>query len=119
VDAAGRAKHGDGDKLRTIFFLGFDLNEKLGDRLAVHKRDRRVPEDVLTFPFPLAGKFPQVAVAQFLATDGPAAFEKVPPIGRRLKGTIPKGPDRLVAVLAAALLPPTDQYPMPFHRPGG
>jgi hypothetical protein len=33
TDAKIRAKMADQDRMRTIFFLGFDLDEQLGDRL--------------------------------------------------------------------------------------
>jgi hypothetical protein len=35
-------------------------------------------------------------------------------VGRQLKGTPPVGPADLVRTLAAALVPPADEYPMPF-----
>jgi len=34
TDAKARAKMADPDKMRTVFFLGFELDEQLGDRLA-------------------------------------------------------------------------------------
>jgi hypothetical protein len=38
TDANARQRHGDPDRLRTIFFLGFEADETLSDRLAAHKR---------------------------------------------------------------------------------
>jgi hypothetical protein len=57
VDTKARERHGEPDRLRTIFFLGFELDEKLGDRLAAHKRAALLPADVLPLPFALGATF--------------------------------------------------------------
>ena len=36
TDTKARERHGEPDRLRTIFFLGFEAHEKLSDRLAAH-----------------------------------------------------------------------------------
>src|SRR3990167_3395844 len=38
VDEKARKKMADPDAMRTLFFLGFDLDEQLNDRLAALKR---------------------------------------------------------------------------------
>jgi hypothetical protein len=118
VDAKARERHGEPDRLRTIFFLGFELDEKLGDRLAAHKRGARPPVEILPLPFALGGEFPRESVIAALAPAGAPAFEKVPPVGRQLKGQAPGAAAALVRALAAALVPPADEYPMPFFRMG-
>ena len=57
VDAKARGKHGDPDKLRSLFFLGFELDEKVSDRLAELKRAGKAPEDVLPLPLRLNADF--------------------------------------------------------------
>src|SRR5438445_8983648 len=52
-DAKARGKMADPDKMRTLFFLGFELDEQLGDRLAALKRAGRPPAEVLSLPIPL------------------------------------------------------------------
>jgi hypothetical protein len=118
VDATARGKHGDSDRLRTIFFLGFELDERLNDRLASHKRAGHPPRDVLPLPtsFTLGADFPRDKVVAHLAPQKPPAFETVPPIGRELKQSIPAAVGDMVRTLAGALVPPADDYPMPFWR---
>lgn len=118
VDTRLREKHGDRDKLRTIFFLGFELDERLNDRLASHKRSGRSPAEVLSLPLPLTAAFSEDAVRRALAPQGPPAFEKVPPVGRQLVGEPPAAPDAVVRTLGAALIPPAEEYPLPFYRLG-
>lgn len=115
VDAKARGKHGDPDKLRTIFFLGFELDEKLSDRLAGLKRQGLAPEKTLPLPFKLGGDFDKDKVVSLLSEPGKASFDKVPPVGRRLHGKAPAAADDLVARLAAALVPVVDEYPLPFY----
>ena len=116
VDAAAREKHGDGDRLRTIFFLGFELDEKLSDRLSAHKRRGDSPSAILPLPFPLGAAFDPGSVVAGLAPHGATPFDAVPPLGRQLKGAIPAAPGDIVRALAAGLVPPAAEYPMPFFR---
>lgn len=114
TDAKVRAKMADPDKMRTIFFLGFELDEQVNDRLLALKLGRAKPHEALTFPLPLTVEF----VADQLITalgQGDALFEVVPG-GRRLKGTPPTDPHVLVRRLAAALVPLAPQYPLPFFK---
>lgn len=116
VDALARSKHGEPDKLHTIFFLGFATDERVADRLAELKRQGRAPHEALPLPFQLGAQFPQDEVLAFLTQAGPARFEPVPPVGRRLIGTPPRNPDEMVLHLAAALVPVADAYPLPFYK---
>jgi len=118
ADAESRERHGEPDVLRTIFFLGFELDEKVGDRLAVHKRAGGLPSKALPLPsaFVLGADFPSDSVIAALAPAGPPSFEVVPPIGRQLHGTTPATIAEQMRALAAALVPPTPEYPMPFFR---
>jgi len=114
VDAKARAKMADPDKMRTLFFLGFEVDEQLGDRLAAHKRSGRVPADALPLTVPLTAEFAKDKLASSLH-GGDVAFATVPH-GRQLKGKVPDAPDALVNRLAAALVPFADQYPLPFFK---
>lgn len=114
VDAKARGKMADPDKMRTLFFLGFEVDEQLGDRLAAHKRGGRPPAEALSLPVPLTAAFSKEAlVSAFQAGD--AAFTTVPN-GRQLKEKLPDAPDAVVKRLAAALVPFADQYPLPFFK---
>lgn len=118
VDAKARCKHGDPDKLRSLFFLGFDLDEKVADRLSELKRQGKPPEEVLPLPFKLSAKFDKDALVSALSKAGKVTFDKVPPVGRQLKGAVPTAPLAMVEKLAAALTPLSEDYPLPFFKVG-
>lgn len=114
TDAKARAKTADPDKMRTLFFLGFELDEQLGDRLALLKREGRKPAEALKLPVPLSAEFSKEKLASALQL-GDVAFT-TEPSGRQLKGERPDAPDGLVKRLAAALVPFVEQYPLPFYK---
>ena len=118
ADAKARGKHGDPDKLRSIFFLGFELDEKLADRLSELKRQGKAPGEVLRLPLALSAQFDKDGVVSVLSKYGKSSFDKVPPVGRQLKGAVPTSPLAMVEKLAAALLPLADEYPLPFFKVG-
>jgi len=114
TDAKARGKMADPDRMRTLFFLGFELDEQIADRLAAHKRSGRAPGDVLPLPLLLGADFsPDKLTAALHAAE--AAFDVVPG-GRQLKGNTPPAADDLVKRLAAALVPFADHYPLPFFK---
>ena len=117
VDAKGRSKMADPDKLRTIFFLGFEVDEQVGDRLSFLKRAGTQPSDALTFPIPLGASFSKETFASTLQ-GGDVPFIVVPG-GRQLKEAMPATPDAVVQRLATALVPLVDQYPLPFYKAEG
>jgi hypothetical protein len=113
VDAKARSKMADPDKMRTVFFLGFELDEQLGDRLAFLKRAGRPPAEALSLPLPLTAEFSANGLVTALQ-GGDAAFTVVPG-GRQLKGKRPESADAMVGRLAAALVPLAEHYPLPFY----
>lgn len=114
TDAKVRAKMADPDKMRTLYFLGFETDEQLGDRLAAHKRSGSAPAKALPLPVPLTAEFSKEKLISALQ-GGDAAFTTVPN-GRQLKGQRPGAVDVLVKRLAAALVPLVEQYPLPFYK---
>jgi hypothetical protein len=114
TDAKARGKMADPDRMRTLFFLGFELDEQIADRLAAHKRSGLPPADVLPLPVPLGADFSKDKLTAALS-GSKSAFTVVPG-GRQLKGTTPPAPDDIVKQLAAALVPFADQYPLPFFK---
>jgi hypothetical protein len=117
VDERARGRMADPDRMRTIFFLGFEVDEQLGDRLAALKREGGSPAAALSLPLPLTADFSEERFVGALRDlqDGGATFEIVPG-GRQLKGTTPDSLDVLVRRLAAALVPLAEQYPLPFFK---
>lgn len=114
TDAKARAKMADPDKMRSLYFLGFELDEQLDDRLAFLKRSGQKPAEALAFPLPLSDDFAADKLVASLKASG-ATFHTVPN-GRELKGKAPAEPNELVKRLAAALLPLADHYPLPFYK---
>ena len=127
TDLVAEAGGGDRDRLRTLFFLGIELDEQLGDRLGALKRAGRPPAEALALPLGLGDEFsPEAFAAAVLsgaeddshaATAGAASFTTVPN-GRQMKGAPPATPEVLVRRLAAALVPLAADYPMPFFSVG-
>jgi hypothetical protein len=104
----------DPDKMRTLFFLGFEVDEQLDDRLLALKRDGRTPGDALPLPFQLKADFSSEKLVATLS-GGDAAFTVVPG-GRQLRGAMPDAVDAAVGRLGAALVPLAEQYPLPFYK---
>ena len=116
VDVAARKKMADPDAVRTLYFLGFELDEALTDRLAALKRELRPPHQALPLPLDLGASFAKDALERSLTGhEGPTAFSVVPG-GRQLAGSPPAEADVMVKRLASALLPFTGAYPLPFYR---
>jgi hypothetical protein len=115
ADAQARATLADPDSLRTIYFWGFDLDERLAERLAEHKRGAVTPGDALPFPARLS-EYNKDAFAAALRGPAKSHPYDVVPGGRQLKGELPAEPDKLVRALASALVPLSEKYSMPFFR---
>ena len=118
TDTKARERHGEPDRLRTIFFLGFEVDEKLWDRLAAHKRASTPPTEALPLPFALGGQWSQDTAIAAFAAGGSPTFNAVPPVGRQIKGATPASANDLVRQLVAALVPLADAHPLPFFRVG-
>lgn len=121
-DRSSRLQLAQGDLINTLFFWGFEIDERLNDRLLMHKQSQQSVEAVLTFPFSLAeasDAFDSNTFEQVLASKEPTEYQVVP--GGREIGTIAAcgTADECAArshLLAAALLPLSERYPMPFYR---
>ncbi len=118
VDAKARGKMADPDAMRSIFFLGFELDEQLNDRLAALKRDGaggKSPAEALELPLELNAEFDRDKLEDALTSQGAEKFKKEPS-GRKLKGSPPDEPHELVRRLAASLVPLIDDYPLPYYE---
>jgi hypothetical protein len=113
-DERARGKMAFPDRLRSLFFLGFAVDEQLADRFSSLKGAGRPPAAVLPLPLPLSADFSRDALTAALqGQEGKTAFEIVPG-GRQIRGPRPEAPEALVRRLAAALVPLAEQYPLPF-----
>jgi len=114
VDAQARRQMSDPDKMRTLFFLGFDIDEKLADRLAQLKRGEAAPSEALPLPIDITQPFSADRFAD--AIRAPGGKHAVVPGGRQLDGAPLQALDLLIKRLAAALVPLADRYPLPFFK---
>lgn len=117
VDAEGRGHLSAGDQVQTLFHLGFEIDEQLCDRVAEHRRHRRSPADVLGDGLAMGGAWSLQAFAQHLAAIGAPKVE-VTTGGRRVKAK-KLAPLDAARQLAAALLPLSERYPLPYLEPSG
>lgn len=114
LDRQARERMAAPDRVRTLFFWGFRVDEKLGERLASHKRDGGEPHETLGLPFALDGAFDRAALESFLRAGDADVKTRVVPGGRQIVGEIPGSLTLRARQLAAALLPLAEQYPAPF-----
>ena len=115
-DAALRAKDHNPDRLLSLFNLGFELDERIEERLQELKRAGGVPTKALPSLADLLQ--PVWSLSNF--TDWAEAHAKADytaaPVGRRIKNAPPSSPEIIVSQLVAALLPLSGEYPLPHFR---
>ena len=114
-DQQVRAMMPDPDKLRTLFFFGFRLDERLDERLRALKFSDATPSQSLSLPFEPESEFSTDMLADLVKSGGGGAHTIVPN-GRRMKGAVPGDSLEMARNLAAALIPLHEQYPMPFYE---
>ncbi len=116
VDDQSRLALPGPDQVRTLFSMGFDLDERLEERILVLKRQRVPPANALPFALDLGATFERTRFETAARGGAAAPSWDVVPGGRQLHGLVPDAPEVVVQNLAAAILPLADRYPMPFYR---
>ena len=116
VDERARRRSGTPDRLVTLFQLGFELDEHLDERLAVHRRGHATPADALGSALAITSRFDAAAFERFVRQSGPASNVDISPEGRLIQGATPADPVERVQQLVAALAPFQPEYPMPHYR---
>jgi hypothetical protein len=117
ADAMARKAMAPSDSIHSLFFLGFEIDERLAERLGSLKRAGASPQSALPFPISLSAPFNRDALTEALRQPGSGdAPYTVTPGGRQLKEAMPTSLELAVRNLAAALLPLPEQYPLPFYR---
>jgi len=112
VESAALARVARRDTLWTLFHFGFSVDEQLHDRLSHHRRHRDVPAAVFKGRLLATGKWDAAAFAEHLKRGGTPKVE-VTPSGRQVK-VKPSSAAEAAPLLAAALLPFENAYPLPF-----
>lgn len=114
-DAELRGQDHDPDRILSLFSLGFEVDERIEERLQDLKRAGDPPGQALPG---LALITPSWNPAAFLAwaTSHGEPNTTATTIGRRLKGTPPPSLAQQVRELVAALAPTAEAYPLPHYR---
>lgn len=111
VERAIRTSLPDADSLQSIFHLGFEVDERLEDRLAQHRRAGQGPEESLPLGLDLDAPFNPEVFSRRIAPE-PGKYEVMP--RARLVSVRPDADlVHVVSQLAAALLPLSGAYPFP------
>lgn len=112
-DAELRSRSHDADRITSLFSLGFDIHERIEERLQDLKRASVDPVDALPILASVHRKaWAAEPVSEWFVAQASPNFEKTPN-GRRIKGAIPDGLEAKARLLVAALAPVADEYPLP------
>lgn len=115
-DAAMRREHHNPDHLRSLYFLSFETDERLSERLQDLKRTHDVPSDALPGLKHVVGDTWSAQHFSDWLDQRPSVTHEARTIGRFLSGTMPPAPEAAVNNLLAALLPLSDSYALPHYR---
>lgn len=114
-DAEFRGQHHDADQIHSLFHFGFELDEKLDERLQEHKRATLAPPEALPQLALTAAEWDRDAFDAWLRSHDAASSSQTP-VGRRIKGAPPAQPVARVSHLVAALAPLGEAYPLPHYH---
>lgn len=104
------------DQVWTLFHFGFELDEALQDRFDYLKRHAGTPAHVFSRIWGVTDRWDPSAFEAFLKGLERAKVEDSP-AGRHVK-QLPQEPAMAAQVLAAALLPLGQEYPLPHGSAG-
>ena len=121
IDEEQRTKLANADAVWTLFRFGFAVDEQLAERLAHHRSHQHVPAEVLGSRFLVGdwskGRFVEALTALGHPGEGApgkkASRVEITPGGRHVHATV-RSPALAAPLLAAALVPLADAYPMPY-----
>lgn len=116
VDQKARQDLPNPDQIRTLFFWGFDTDERLAERLRQHKMSGLPPEEALELPLRLDSNWCRDAFQGYLQGLPKQADFVTKRQGRELPGPKDDNLAEAAAFLAGALLPLGDSYPAPYYR---
>ncbi len=118
TDAEQRSRHHDADRLLTIFYLGFEVDERVGERLQDLKRSGARPAAALPGLAEVTGAgWDEAGFGEWIQGHGESDFVPAPE-GRRLKGSPPESLELMMNRLVVACWPLAAAYPLPhFRRP--
>lgn len=114
-DAELRGQDHDADRILSLFSLGFEVEERIEERLQDLKRAGDPPAQALPGLALITPSWNQPAFLAWVTSHGEPNTTTTT-IGRRLKGTPPPSLAQQVRELVAALAPTAEAYPLPHYR---
>lgn len=115
VDEEARKSADDADNLLSLYRLGFEVDERLDERLLELKQGGVLPAEALPDLKELLSAWSKERLESWLARGGGAAYTATA-TGRRLKSELPADLTVAASQLAAAMLPLADRYGLPHFR---
>lgn len=116
IDHQRRSEGHDADGVISLFSLGFEIDERIEDRITELKRDFSDPLQALPLlQNVIATEWNASEFRNWLSGFGKGDFTTVP-IGRRLKGKPPVSLDTAIRSLLAAFQPLAESYPLPHFQ---
>lgn len=115
VDDAARSTADDADRLVSLYRLGFEVDERLDERVLELKQSGVPPTESFPDLAALMSEWSKEGLEVWLNGCGKAEYTATA-IGRRLKGDMPADLGVAASQLAAALLPLADRYALPHFR---
>jgi hypothetical protein len=112
-DAAQRARDHQPDRLLSLFALGFEVDERLDERLQDLKRSGDSAPGALPGLVPVVGEGWKLARFEAWARSRSKVTTSAEPSGRRINGAAPSSLEALVDALVAGLCPVAPEYPLP------
>lgn len=115
LDDQERLKASDPDKVRSIFHLGFKIDEQLDDRLTWLKKNSKAPQEALPNMIGFKDEWvPEMWSQWFEAMNIESVAFKVTPGGRAIKvSNATNEPNQLIRQLLGTLHTPPEVYPTP------
>ena len=115
VDEAARSTADDADHLLSLYRLGFEIDERLDERLLELKQGGVLPTEAFPDLAELLSEWSKERLESWLGRWGGADYTATA-TGRRLKGEVSADLAVAASQLAVALLPLADRYALPYFR---
>ena len=118
TDESAREQGHDSDSVISLYTLGFEVDERVDERLQELKLAGKPPTEALPSLRPMLDEsWSEQAFVDWVEGHGKGEFT-VTASGRRLKGKISSALDVITRRLVSALVPIAEDYPLPYFKGG-